>query len=363
MGPKDIAAWRMNNLRLVGPPLGDPATVVRWLGAVQSQDFGPAKWSVAARTPGATDADLDEAFNAGRILRTHVLRPTWHFVLPEDIRLFLQVTGPRVKAGSRGRWRELGLDGALLERCLEIFSEVLRGGAHRTRLELADTLADEGINTDGQRLAHIVMHAELEGAICSGPMKGKQHTYALLEERAPTVPTLSDDEALAVFTRRYFTSHGPATAKDFQSWSSLTLTQIRRAIAMIGTLQSMDIDGLTYWYADEPSRPWSADPPGHLLQMYDEYIMGYRETRNVLDAARAGRVPAMRPSFNGMAVVNTQVVGEWKRTITKDAVAVKVARRRPLSAKDERELHRAADRYGNFLGRRAAVSFTDSPGH
>src|SRR3954447_736776 len=94
----DLAHRRMHNLRLSGPPLASVEDAVRWLGAVQSQDYGPAKWSIGQRTIGVDDGDLDRAFDEGALLRTHVLRPTWHFVLPADIRWMLALTAPRVHA-------------------------------------------------------------------------------------------------------------------------------------------------------------------------------------------------------------------------------------------------------------------------
>ena len=174
------------------------------------------------------------AFDAGRILRTHLLRPTWHFVLPEDIRWLLTATAPRVKARDARRYAQLGLDASTQRRSAKALAAALRGGNQLTRAEAAAVLTAAGIGVDGQRLPYLLMHAELDALICSGPRRGKQHTYVLLEERAPDARDLPRDEALAELARRYFRSHGPATAKDFAGWATLTLAEARAAIEAAG---------------------------------------------------------------------------------------------------------------------------------
>ena len=182
-----------------------PEEAVGHLGAVQAQDYGPAKWSVGARVAGATDARRGARPSPpARILRTHVLRPTWHFVLPADIRWLLTATAPRVKARDARRYAQLGLDEDTLRRSATALVAALRGGNQLTRAEAAAVLTAAGIGVDGQRLPYLLMDAELDALICSGPRRGKQHTYVLLEERAPDARDLPRDEALAELARRYF---------------------------------------------------------------------------------------------------------------------------------------------------------------
>jgi hypothetical protein len=215
---------------------------VRWLGAAQSQDYHPAKWSVAERTGGVGDATMDRAFADGTILRTHILRPTWHFVLPADIRWLLQLTAPRVHALNAYPYRRLGLDDAVLAKSAALLAGALRGGNQRTRKELGAVLEGAGVATDGFRLAYILMHAELNGLVCSGAPRGRQHTYALLDERAER---RTRDEALAKLTLRYFTSHGPATAKDLRWWSSLTAADVATGLELVGSQLGREVvDGV-----------------------------------------------------------------------------------------------------------------------
>ena len=232
---KAIADRRLGSALLAdGPRPAAPADVVRWFGAVQAQDFGPAKWSLGQRLPGTTDAEVQRAFDAGQFLRTHVLRPTWHFVTPDDIRWLLQLTGPRVHAANAYAYRRAGLDDHALAKAHDLLAEALDGGEHRTRKELAGVLGGAGLPTAGFALGYVLMHAELDGLICSGAMRGKHHTYTLLERRVPPAPARDPDEALAKLVTRYFTSHGPATAKDLRWWSSLTLRDIARGVELAG---------------------------------------------------------------------------------------------------------------------------------
>jgi hypothetical protein len=204
----------MRTQRLWGTRCDSPHDVVRWLGALQAQEFPLATWSIAQRTRDGTRVDVEQAFADGVIVRTHVLRPTWHFALAEDIRWLLQVTAPRVHALNAYYNKQHKLDKQLFAKSNTLIARALEGGSHLTRREVAAALQRGGIRARGPRLAYIVMRAELDAIVCSGAMRGKQHTYALLDERAPETKALGKEAALAEFTRRYFTSRGPATRND-----------------------------------------------------------------------------------------------------------------------------------------------------
>src|ERR1700736_2352993 len=180
----DIASRRLHTQRCSGEPFASAVEAVRWLGAVQSQDYAGAKWALGQRTRGATENELDRLFDEGAILRTHVMRPTWHFVLPEDIRWLLELTAPRIRLGLAARYRQLEIDEGVVARAGAAFTAALAGGRQLTRAELGKVLRAAGISPEGQRLPHLLSAAELDGLITSGPRQGKQFTYALLEERA-----------------------------------------------------------------------------------------------------------------------------------------------------------------------------------
>ncbi|WP_433335760.1 winged helix DNA-binding domain-containing protein [Spirillospora sp. CA-294931] len=338
-------------------PFTGVADVVGWFGGLQSQDYLPAKWAIAQRLgPGITNADLDRAFNDGVILRTHVLRPTWHFVAPTDLRWLLELTAPRVHALNGYAYRRGELDGPLLRRTTNLIADAVADGNHLTRKQIAALLAKHGIIAEGFRLGYILIHAELEQVICSGPLQGKQHTYALLEERVPPTASLEREAALAELVRRFFVSHGPATAKDLAWWSSLTRADIITGLSLArDALERIDIDGITYWSApgEAPAPPPS--PSVRLLQAYDEYIVGYRQSKHLLDLADL-TPEAAGPLPNGVIVIDSQVAGRWKRTTRADDVVLKAALFRALETTETAALQAAADELGTFLGKRAVVS-------
>ncbi|WP_173067351.1 winged helix DNA-binding domain-containing protein [Phytohabitans houttuyneae] len=353
-----IAERRLASVLLAGgPQLGTPAEVVRWFGAVQAQDFGPAKWSLGERLPGTGDAEVQRAFDAGEFLRTHVLRPTWHFVTPDDIRWMLRLTGPRVHATNAYYYRQSGLDDAVFAKAHDLLAEALAGGAHRTRKELAGVIGGAGLPTAGFAMAYILMHAELDGLICSGAMRGKQHTYALLDSRVPPAPERDPDSALAELVTRYFTSHGPATAKDLRWWSSLTLTDIARGVALAGDrLRHEVVDGVSYW-SGPPAAARPRSPMAHLVQGYDEYVVAFAESKWVLDASGAARaVPAGTLVPNGVLLLDGQVAGHWRRSSTRDTLLVEALLYRALTPPESAALDAAAARQAAFLGLRPSVA-------
>ncbi|HEU4783912.1 MAG TPA: winged helix DNA-binding domain-containing protein [Ktedonobacterales bacterium] len=349
MTPADIGLRRLSQQRLIGQRFATPAEVVGWLGAVQSQEYLGAIWSLGMRMAGAaTDDMIERAFTEGAILRTHVMRPTWHFVAPADIRWLLELTAPRIKATIAYYDRQHGLDDALYARCDEIIARTLEGGKHLTRAEIGKALAEAGIVVEGQRLGHVIFHAELDAVVCSGPRRGKQFTYALLAERAPTAKTLPRDEALAELTRRYFTSHGPATARDFAWWSGLTMADVRAGLKMVGSdLSHEEIAGQTYWFPALLSPVVEPSEVAFLLPTYDELLVGYHGFGAALTG---GRGNGERTTFSATIVIGGRVVGNWRRTITRGAAVVELAPFVPLTASQREAVIAAAARFGAFLG-------------
>jgi len=353
---------RLFTQRLAGEPFDRPEEAVHWLGAVQAQEFAEAKWSLAERTRACTDADVEAAFDRGALLRTHVLRPTWHFVARSDIRWLLRLTRPRVHALNRYMYAKFGLSEAVLAHGQEVLAGALEQGEPRTRRELADRLRSAGIDTDGFRLVYLLMHAELEELICSGPRRGKQQTYALLDHRAPASEAdgPGPDQALAELVLRYFRSHGPATVADFTAWSSLTVADTRAGLATVGArLDRAEDDDGTAWYAapeEDTARP--AATGAHLIPMYDETMVAYQDLRVVLAHA-----PRPSPGLLQRAIViDGRTVGTWKRTLASRTVLVEAMLFGPLSGQDAAALDAAVRRFGRFLGLEATLRTTSSPG-
>lgn len=353
MSGDQLARCRMHNVGLAGPPWPRVVDVVRRLGAVQAQEFGPALWSIRQRLGDGHEPELLALFDPGDLVRTHVLRPTWHFVAPEDVRWMLELTAPRVHAFNAYYYRKHELDDEVLATCHRLIGAALAGGRSLTRAELAAALAAGGVAAHSLRLGLILMHAELEQLICSGPRRGKQHTYSLLVERLPAVPRRSRDAALAELSRRYFTSHGPATLKDFACWSRLTMADVRRGIELAREhLDSRQVEGVTYWHGAGDPPDGGRDGTGvQLMQPYDEYVVAYSESKPVAD--RAG-LAAHRPeqgAYLGIVLRDTQLAGFWKRTTKNATVVVDVQLYEPPDGRTKQALHAAVAEHGHFLGR------------
>lgn len=356
MAALDLARERLTSSRLSGNPLESAQSVVGWLCAVQAQDYPGAKWAIAQRTDGVTDAGIDQLLNEGVIVRTHVLRPTWHIVLPADIRWLLQLTAPRVIAASAYYERILGLDSGMFARSNRGIGEALAGGLALTRMEIGEALRRRGIDVDNQRLGHLLMRAELDGIVCSGGLRGRSHTYVLLDERVPPAPSLERDAALAELATRYFASHGPAQVGDFAWWSGLTIGQARSAVQLAGpALESAALDGRTYFYRELSSPARGRRPLVHLVPNYDEYLVGYADRSAHVAADVFPAPPTSMDLLANSVVVDGQVVGGWRRSAARGEVVVTTTLRTALSGAQHAGLERARDRYGRFLGRPVAL--------
>ena len=352
-GTTQILTQRLRHQHLIDAPLRrKPAQVVSWLCAVQAQDYPGAKWAIGQRIPGSQDADIEQAFNDGLILRTHLLRPTWHFVTPDDIRWLLALSAPRVHAVNAYYYRQVGLDDRIFKKSSALIHRVLEGGKFLTRAEIGEHLKRAKIPADGLKLGYIMMHAELEGVICSGPRSGKQFTYALLDERAPRGAALDRDEALARLASRYFASHGPATARDFSWWSGFALTDAQRAIdAARPALDATKLGGLMFWSGDEPPARPAGRLPVMLLPNFDEYLIAYKDRALVVDADRAANIAARtNGAFANHLIVDGRLAGGWSRRIGGNSVTIDVAPYKKLSPLHTRALSHAAEQYGEFLG-------------
>jgi len=347
---QEIIRQRLKNQRLTPNQFEKPEQVVAWLGAVQAQDYHGALWALGLRLRGSTQPAVERAFQEGRILRTHVLRPTWHFVAPHDIRWMLALTAPHVHRLNDSIYRIQGIDSEVYKRSRKIIVKALQGENQLTRGELASLFESSGVKIDnGLRLGYILMRAELDGIICSGPRRGKQFTYMLLDERAPASKTLSKPEALAELAARYFTSRGPASLKDFAGWSGLSMADARTALEAVNhKLESEEINGQPCWFPQTRTRELPRSSFVYLLSIYDEYISGYKD-RTSMDVGFSRQLFAMGNALQYIIVMDGFFVGTWKRMINKDAVIMQMKYFKKLNQPEKLAVLHAADRYGEFL--------------
>ena len=346
----DIARQRLYNQHIAKAMFDKPDDVVGWMGAVQAQDYTGALWAVGLRTKNASEKDIQKAIADKTIIRTWPMRRTLHFVAAADVRWMLELLTPRVIAASALRARYFDLDDRVFERSKAAFQRALEGGKQLRRDAMYKLLERARIATGGGRGLHILARLALEGVICFGAREGKQPTFALLNECAPTAKKMARDESLAEITRRYFTSHGPATLQDFVWWSGLRTSDARAGLEMAKPhLVEEVINGQTYWLHSTAPAAKDTSLTAYLLPAYDEYTVAYKDRRAVLDPLYAKQASTGNGIFYPSIVVKGRVVGTWKRTLKKDAIVITPNFFERLNKAETRALSEAADRYGEFL--------------
>jgi hypothetical protein len=349
----EIAKLRLLSQHIAGAPFEEPGEVVKALGALQAQDYLGAKWGVAARTNGITDAAMERAFAGGTLLRIHLLRPTWHFVASEDIRWILALTAPRVNAANAYWYRKAGLDNGIFSQSNAVLEKALLGGNQLTRLEIAAVFQRAGIATGvPQSFAYLMMRAELDGIVCSGARRGKQHTFGLLDERVPRARSLERDEALAELSKRYFTSRGPATLQDYIWWSGLSAQDANAGLEMVRSeLVHEAADDRTYWLTPSTLDAKVSSPKAYLLPNFDEYVVGYTDRSAIFDASHVEKLDARGSILsNHTIVIDGRIAGVWKRTLRKNAVVIELNPFIPLTEAEGQAVEVATHKYGAFLG-------------
>jgi hypothetical protein len=323
--------------------------VVRHMLAMQAQDFAGAKWGIGLRTNGIDDTAVERSIASREIVRSWPMRGTLHLVPAEDLGWMLHLTGERTVASAAGRHRALGLDTEHFTRAAAIAEHVLADDAVVPRTELLAAFTAGGLDVTAQRGPHLLVYLSATGRIVFGPPTGKQHTFAWLDTWARAPRQLDDDEALAEFARRYFTSHGPASDRDFAWWSSLTLTDARRGLSAVRTeLEAIDYDGRTMYY--QPGlEPASAGI--HVLPGFDEFVLGYQNRTPQLSVENFERVvPGGNGMFLSTIVVDGEIVGTWRRTALAKRTQVELAPFTAFTAQTAAGIRRALDRYAEFIG-------------
>jgi len=319
----EIAQYRLQSQRIAKTEHKTAKEIVGWMGAMQAQDFAMSKWAIGARLPNATDKQVEKAFNDGDILRTHVMRPTWHLVSADDIYWMLELTATRIKAITKVRDIALGIDESIYAKTNAILEKSLSGGKQLTSDELKVIFENEKIDTNENRFYHYMMQAEIDAVVCSGAVKNKKQTYALLSERVPKVQRFSKDESLTKLAERYFKSHGPATLKDFVWWSGLTVSDARKGLESVkDKFISEIIDSETYWFESSIHNFTSDNSAVYLLPAFDEFIISYKNRNAIISPEHQTLAFSSNGIFRPLIVVDGQVIGIWKRTNKKNSTVI-----------------------------------------
>ena len=351
MNNQDIIGHRLIRHQIAETAFTLPEQLVSYYGAMQAQDYAMAKWAIGLRLKDITEKDIDEKFNSGKILRTHILRPTWHFIAPENIRWMLSISAPRVHQANGLYYRKYNIDGKLIKRTVKIFEKVLQEKHYLTREEINSVFEKEKIKADRLMLAYIFMHAELEQVICSGPRKGKQFTYALMDERVTVqVKPLSQEEAIGKVAKIYFASRGPATLQDFTWWSGLTVKDARRGIEMLGkNFEKTIVEKQEFFFQPMTLPDLTKKQTTFLVPDYDEYGISYKNRAMYHHPVWSKKEKKPAAEYYHAIAVKGYFGGTWSKKTVKNKIVAEVEPYNSISASHKKQVDKAAQRYYDFF--------------
>jgi Winged helix DNA-binding domain len=350
---KQITNLRLANQQITVHDFDNIKDLVGWMGALQAQDYGMSKWAVGLRVRDTTEKEVEGALDRGDIIRTHVLRPTWHLARAEDIRWMTELTAPEVRKLLSSRLKIIGLDSKTITAATKVLEKIFKKNDHYTRDEVKSYLGKSKVQLDNDQFNHVIISAELNMLLCSGARRGKQSTYALFDRRIAATKAIHREEALARLARIYFFSRGPATVQDFEWWSGLLLRDARAGLESIRSdLSSFLFDSREYWFKESGGAK-GKDASVFLLPAFDEYTIGYADRTAVLDKELSKAAMTVNGIFFPLMVLNGKGIGIWKRRDDGKRVLIKSAAE--LSETAFKKLSVAAKKYGRFLGKPVEV--------
>jgi hypothetical protein len=350
--PSPLVRQRLLSQQLARPRLRSAGELVSRLGAVQAQDYPGSLWALGQRLAGAREVDVEAALAAGAIVRTWPMRGTLHYVAAADVRWMLALCAPRMVARAAGRYRELGLDGAAFARAGNALARELEGGRRLERREAYAVIERAGVSAAGQRGIHILGHLAQQGLVCYGPRRGRQPTFVLLDEWAPSAAPLPREEALATLAGRYVAGHGPAATHDFAWWSGLPVKDALAALhaaAEAGAVRAPRHGGL--WHAARaPAAAAGRGPGAWLLPPWDEYLVAYQD-RAAMVLDRRGLENRLGTLGSPVIVIDGVVRGTWRRALGPARVSLALSFWGRATSAEREAVREAALRYGRFLGK------------
>lgn len=340
--------------QISGSQFSTAEQIATWMGALQAQDYSMSKWAFGIRLPSSTEETVNKEIDEGKIIRTHALRPTWHFVPAKDLHWIIELSAQQIKTAMSYRDKQLELTENVFNHCNNLIERSLRDQNHKSREELITELKNANIRVDENRASHIFMRAEIEGIICSGKQKKGKITYALIRERIPLKgPKLTREEALKELAHRYFTSRGPATIKDFSWWSGLSASRANLALELNKPeLQSIMIADQTYWFSDSIKKT-EIDPYGSLLlPSYDEFLISYRNREAAISQTDHKTAVSNNGVFYPTILTNGKIAGTWKRNIKGDTVFISTNMFSKENKDLQKHLNKSLIRYSEFLNKK-----------
>lgn len=330
--------------------------LVHWMGAIQAQDYAMSKYAIGVRLKNYTNEIVEDAINKSEIIRTHVLRPTWHFVAAEDARWMLELTAKNLNKALSSNNKRLELDEKIFNKANNIIEKLLRDRKHLTRKEIMAALEKKGIKTNDLRAGHIMFRAETDLVVCNGIKRDKQFTYTLFDERVPPTKKITKDEALAELALRYFSSHGPATLQDFTWWSGLSASDAKNGLELIRSkLVSEKNSENLYWFASNTNNTNTKSNATVFLPAFDEFLISYKSREISLDPKFASKSYTTNGIFNPIIVHNAKVIGTWKPKQGKEILITPNFFDKP-SKKQKQLCKKAAQEFGRFIQKQVKFS-------
>jgi hypothetical protein len=354
MTKEDIAVDRLYNQQAGGAAFSTAASLVKWMGAMQAQDYEQVKWAIGSRLNGFTQADVESAIRKRSIVRSWLFRGTIHFAHPDDLHWLLDYLAPRIIPKTHTRNKQLGLKESAFDQYNSVLSQCLKEKKELTRTELSSIFNQSGIDATGPRLSHILWRAAVDQVICFGT---KNDSIMLLGKRkAGSKKTV--EESLTEMATRYFSSHGPATIADFAGWAGITLKDARIGIESSGrTLKQVDVEHTSYWMATKKRSESNTLPEAFLLAGFDEYYLGYRDKSLIIPNMHVQQVVQKNGIFSPVVLINTKVAGTWNRTFKKDAVLVDIHPFKRLDTAQKALISNAAELYARFTEKKLQLKF------
>lgn len=354
MNTAELLNIRLYNQLLSTHDMKEPHEIVSWMGAMQSQALEQAKWAIGARLENKNVKDIDEALNTGKIIRTHILRPTWHFVSAEDIHWMFDLSSLRLRPIYRSYAKIYGADEPLIYRAIPVLEKVLMGGKHLTKEEIGGALFEQNVTLDDGHLKLTISYAEREGVLVNGRLKGNRQTFTLFEEWAPRKQTVCKEEALERLARRFFTSHGPATIHDFVWWSGLTITECRQAIEMIrADFICETINGRDFWMRNDVKVPPTDGDSALLLPSFDEFVVSYKDRSEIIEDTHYGKVMTKNGLFSPTIILNGEIIGSWKKIAQRNSPRIELSFFEKVSKRKQdlfkSEIKRLENFYSNLI--------------
>jgi hypothetical protein len=326
MNTKELLNIRLHNQLLSVHNTKTPLDIVSWMGAMQAQALDMAKWAIGVRLEDKHVKDIEEALNTGRIIRTHILRPTWHFVSAEDIHWMFDLSNPRLKPIYRSYAKTYNADEPLIYRTIPVLEKVLMDGKHLTKQEIGNALFEQNVVLDDNHLKSLLSYAEMEGILVNGRITGNKQTFTLLEEWAPRKHTLSKEEALERLARKYFTSHAPATIHDFAWWSGLSITGCKQAIGLIeNDFVCETINGREFWMRNDVKVPPTGKDSALLLPSFDEFVVSYKDRSEIVEDIHYGKVMTKNGLFSPTIMLNGKIIGSWRKIMQKGSPKIELS--------------------------------------